>query len=92
MVSILPHFGSVRRGQTAGDLAVRRKYRIDPEWPKPFNDPDKIAERLINIIVPVISPEKNKAVQQSLHKYDLRKKGTNPVNDPKRIVMDIFCG
>lgn len=51
LVSILPHFGSIRRGQGLGDLAVRHKYRLDPEWLRPFTDPDKIAERLMKMAV-----------------------------------------
>ena len=82
LVSFLQHFGSITRGQNAGDLAVRHKYRLDPEWMKPFTDPDKIAERLNKMDVNDLDQKQKKAVVRFLHEYDLRKRRDNPDIEP----------
>ena len=74
-----PQFGSVRKSQGLGDLAVREKYRLDPKWLEPYIDPNEIVDRLIRIRDAFqLDAEKMKAVSQFLHEHDLRTKGKDP--------------
>lgn len=79
LLSLLVHFGSVRRIQGLGDLAVRKIYRLDPKWLEPFVDPSEVVDRIRKMkSEPEIDPEKMQAVLQFLHEYDLRMEGKNP--------------
>ena len=77
LVSVLPHYGYIIRGQGLGDVTVKHKYRLDPERLKPFIDPDKIAERLMKMDFSGLNKEQKKAVDQFLHEYMLKKEGKN---------------
>jgi predicted KAP-like P-loop ATPase len=82
LISLLPHFGSIRRGQSMGDLAIRKKYRLDPRSLEPYIDPNKIAERLEKIDASGLDMEQGKAVRQFLHEHTLMKMGKNPDTEP----------
>jgi len=79
LISFVEQFGSIRKSQGLGDLAVREKYRLDPKWLEPYIDPDKIVERLKRIKdISQLDDEKMKAVSQFLHEHDLRISGKDP--------------
>lgn len=79
LLSLLVHFGSIRRIQGFGDLAVRKIYRLDPKWLEPFIDPSEVVDRIRKIKdEPDIDPGKMQAILQFLHEYDLRMEGKNP--------------
>jgi predicted KAP-like P-loop ATPase len=79
LVSFVEHFGFIIKSQGLGDLAFRKKYRLDPKWLEPFIDPSEIVDRLRRISdSSQLDAEKTQAVSEILREYDLRMKGENP--------------
>jgi len=72
-------FGNIQKSQTIGEVALRERYRLDPDWIKPFADPEALYPRVQNILKQGELPEKQKeAVEQFCKEYEMRQKGENP--------------
>ncbi len=75
------YFGNYERSQTIGDIAVKERFRLDPEWIKPYVDPEMIYPRIQNILKQNnIEEEYKKALVQFCQEYEMRKRGENPNN------------
>jgi predicted KAP-like P-loop ATPase len=65
-----------------GDAVGRKQDRLDPEWLRPYADPEQIVERVRALNESNFrAPKGKRAVQQFVKEYDFRKKGGNP-NSP----------
>ena len=63
----------------AGDSVSRRVDRLDPEWIRPYLDPDQIVDRVRRLSSDSsFTPLQKRALDEFLKEYDLRKKGGNP--------------
>ncbi len=79
LVKLLRHFGHIQRAQTIGEIAVRRRYRLDPKWLEPFIDPALIVDRVrIFAKNESLDIEQLKAVKQFIEEYDMRQEGKDP--------------
>lgn len=65
---------------TMGDVVAKRRVRLDPEWMRHFVDPDQIVERVRTLAGQRkgLSADQQKALQQFLIEYNLRKQGKDP--------------
>lgn len=58
------------------DAVVRRRDRLDPEWVRPYLDPDQVVERIRRLPEDSkLTPRQNRALAQFLKEYDLRQRG-----------------
>lgn len=65
-----------------GDAVGKTHARLDPEWVRPFVDPDAIVDRVRRLVRSnSISARQKLALNQFLKEYDFRKAGGNP-NSP----------
>jgi predicted KAP-like P-loop ATPase len=79
LAQFIYYFGNIARSQTFGEYALREKYRLDPEWIKPFADPDKLYPRARNILMQDNIPDDHKkAVAQFCEEYEMRQRGEDP--------------
>jgi predicted KAP-like P-loop ATPase len=79
LVKFIHDFGNVQRSQTFGDLGLREKYRLDPEWIKPFADPEELYPRVKNILQQdSMLDEQKVALEQFCKEYEMRKRGEIP--------------
>jgi predicted KAP-like P-loop ATPase len=82
LVEILEGFLQSGSSHTLGDSVGQKQDRLDPEWIKPYLDPERIVAR-----VQVLSRDtsvtlrQRRALEQFLKEYEFRKQGGNP-NDP----------
>lgn len=73
------YFGSIERSQTIGDFALKERFHLDPEWIKPFVDPDLLYPRVQNLLKQDnISDDYKKAAAQFCEEYKMRQRGDNP--------------
>lgn len=65
-----------------GDAVAQRHDRLDPEWVRPYLDPDQILPRVEALVQSGAGTERQKhALKQFLKEYAFRKSGGNP-NSP----------
>jgi predicted KAP-like P-loop ATPase len=73
------YFGDVQRSQTFGEVALRERYRLDPEWIKPFAVPEALYPRIQNILKQDDIPDEYRmALEQFCKEYEIRQRGENP--------------
>ena len=72
-------FSNIQRSQTFGEYGVRERYRLDPEWIKPFADPDTLLPRVQRLLAQGGLPEDQmKAAAEFCREYESRQRGENP--------------
>jgi len=82
LVEILERFLQSSSSQTIGDSVARKHDRLDPEWMRPYIDPDQIVARVRNLSAKgSLTSSQKRALDQFLTEYDFRKQGGNP-NSP----------
>jgi len=71
----LDKFSSVQKSQTMGDIAVREKLCLDPDWLRAYLDIDDMYLRLTKLLEEGC-PEKSKNIaNQYVREYILREQG-----------------
>ena len=82
LIHFVMQFLSEPMSITMGDVIAKRMVRLDPEWMRHFVDSDQIAER-VKILAKRknLSEDEQKALQQFLIEYDLRKQGKDPEDE-----------
>jgi predicted KAP-like P-loop ATPase len=73
----LKEFESVQRAQSIGDHFVRSTYRLDPEWVRPYIDPDKVIQR-IRAFSALGNEDLYQPAKQFVVEYDMRASGLDP--------------
>jgi predicted KAP-like P-loop ATPase len=82
LVEIVERFLQSSSSQSFGDAVGRKFDRLDPEWIRPYIDPDQVFTRVRKLSKSnSITSRQKRALDQFLKEYDFRKKGGNP-NDP----------
>jgi predicted KAP-like P-loop ATPase len=70
------------RGAGLEDAVVRESDRLDPEWLRPYIDPDQLFERIKQLPQRItLTPRQKRAVDQFLKEHELRRQGGDP-NSP----------
>jgi predicted KAP-like P-loop ATPase len=82
LVGVLERYLQTTKSAGLDDATVRQHDRLDPDWLRPYLNPDEVAERIKRL------PQDSKltlpqarAVRQFLKEYEFRQGGGNP-NDP----------
>jgi len=74
-------FGQTQSSHSIGDRVSRSRYRLDPEWIKPFYEPAMLIQRCRDLLASGSLPDELKnAVQQFVIEYDARERGEDPEN------------
>jgi hypothetical protein len=83
LVLVLEGFLQSGRSHALGDRTSKPFYRLDPEWLKPFLDPDSIVERCRCILAGKggLIPKQKVALERSIREYDARASGKEPDAD-----------
>jgi predicted KAP-like P-loop ATPase len=82
LIKVLEQYLQTTRSAPLGDAVVRQSDRLDPEWLKPYLDPQQVVDRLSALLQDAkLTPRQNRALKQFLKEYDFRQRGGNP-NDP----------
>ena len=82
LVKVLEGYLQTTASTGLGDAVVSRGDKLDPEWLRPYLDPDQVAERIRRLPPHTkLTPRQRRALAQFLKEYDLRQRGGNP-NDP----------
>jgi predicted KAP-like P-loop ATPase len=72
----LAKFGQISQSNTIGDYAVRKQYRLNPQWLEPFIDPKIIVEKVQKLgLAEGLPDEQTKAMHQFLKEYRLLQEG-----------------
>jgi predicted KAP-like P-loop ATPase len=82
LVTFLEKFLQSSSSVGFNDVVSRKHDRLDPEWIRPYINPDQVVLRCRTLTEDdSITPRQKRALDQFLKEYDFRKKGGNP-NDP----------
>ncbi len=82
LVEILERFLQTTSSQSLSDVVGRRRDRLDPNWLRPYIDPNEIAAR-VRVLREAnsLTPRQKRALEQFLREYEIRKRGGKP-DDP----------
>jgi predicted KAP-like P-loop ATPase len=79
LARFISYFGKIQRSQSFGEYALRERFRLDPEWIKPFADPDLFYPRLHKMLTENNIPDEyKKAVEQFCTEYEMRQREEDP--------------
>jgi predicted KAP-like P-loop ATPase len=82
LIEIVEGYLQTSKSMGLDDAVVRQQDRLDPDWLRPYLDPERVAERLRNLLPDTnLTPRQTRAIDQFLKEYDFRQRGGNP-NDP----------
>ena len=72
-------FSNIQRSPTFGEYAVRKRFRLDPEWIKPFADPETLFLRVQRLLAQDgLTEDQMKAAAEFCREYEMRQRGENP--------------
>ena len=78
LILILTNYLSEGSAQSIYDSVSRPIYRLDPEWFKPYLDPDSIIQRVRNLLKGDLTGRPRLALSRFVKEYDLRQQGEDP--------------
>ncbi len=94
LLKVLTQFSSPVKSQTSGAPLLRRTYRLDPFWFKPYVDPSTLRERVSDLASRSdLTSEQRIAALQFLQEFEDRDDGLNPDElryEPRRTVYDRY--
>ncbi len=82
LIEMLEKYLQTTKSLGLDDAVVSRHDRLDPEWLKPYLDPEQVAVRIKQLPEALkFTPRQRRAVNQFLKEYEFRQRGGKP-NDP----------